>query len=347
MTDNMPERRRRPRYHGKNPRRFSEKYKELNPDKYAEDVQKILQSGKTPAGMHRSVMTEEILSVLKPAPGERGLDATLGYGGHAQLLLDKIRPGGQLWALDVDPIEIDRTRARLRERGYGEEELKIQQLNFAGVSKLLGEAEDGFDFIVADLGVSSMQLDNPERGFSYKADGPLDLRLNPKRGQSAAAFLEKTQRDPLSQILRFYSDEPYAEEIAEELCLKRGRIATTTALASAVRHALRKRSDELPETEVVRSIRRTFQTLRIQVNDELSALEQFLRQLPGVLKGGGRAAVLSFHSGEDRRVAQALQEGFEQKVFTQISTTPIRAGRAECYANPRASSALLRWAVRS
>lgn len=337
---------RRPRYKGTHPRRFEEKYKELHREKYPEDIEKILASGKTPAGSHRPICVKEVLEILDPKPGETGLDATLGYGGHARELLKRLRPGGRLFALDVDPLEIVRTTERLRGEGFGEAELVIRRFNFAGSAQLLPETDGGFDLILADLGVSSMQLDDPSRGFTFKTEGPLDLRLNPQRGQPAATLLRSLSEKALEAMFRLHSDEPYAQVIAKAVFQARGEIATTTDLAEAVRRALARVSREMEESEITRSIRRTFQALRIEVNDEFSALEQFLRNLPSCLKPQGRVAMLTFHSGEDNRVMRFLEAGLEAGVYDAIGRDPIRATREECYENPRAKSAILRWAVK-
>ncbi|MEI8342409.1 MAG: 16S rRNA (cytosine(1402)-N(4))-methyltransferase, partial [Verrucomicrobiota bacterium] len=186
--------RRRPRYSGKNPRKFDEKYKELNPERYGETVAKVLASGKTPAGAHRSIMVAEILEALAPGPGAIVADCTLGYGGHAQEIITRIRPGGRLLGLDHDPVELPKTEARLRRFGFDDAVFTAHRSNFAGLPKILaGETLTGADCILADLGVSSMQIDDPARGFSVKHDGPLDMRMNPLRGQSAAQLLEKVE----------------------------------------------------------------------------------------------------------------------------------------------------------
>lgn len=342
----VPQRKRRVRYKGKHPRRFEEKYKELNAEKYAQDVAKVLASGKTPAGSHRPVCVREVLEVLLPEPGQTGLDATLGFGGHARELLARVLPGGRLFGIDVDPLEIVRTEARLRGLGFGEKQLIVRRLNFAGIPQLLADAGGGFDFLLADLGVSSMQLDDPLRGFTFKAEGPLDLRFNPKRGQPASAFIKRASEKDLEKILNAHAEEPCARAIAKAICHARGEISTTTALAEVVRRALPRVSSSYPEEEVRRSIRRTFQALRIEVNDEFSALEQFLRNLPFCLKSRGRGAILTFHSGEDDRVVRSLQEGFASGIYVEIGREPIRASPQECRDNPRSKSATLRWAIR-
>lgn len=344
-ADGTPVRKRRVRYKGKHPRRFEEKYKELNPGKYAADIDKIIKSGKTPAGMHRSICVKEILEVLDPKPGQTGLDATLGFGGHAEELLKRIVPGGRLFGIDVDPIELPRTVARLRALGYTDKEFISRQINFAGIPKMLSEAGGAFDFILADLGVSSMQLDNPARGFTFKWEGPLDLRLNPNRGQPASAFIKSVPEKALEKILIENSDEPFAGVIAKAIHANRHNIVTTKALADTIKEALSSIKLAASREGMTASIRRTFQALRIEVNDEFSALEQFLRNLPICLKPGGRAAILTFHSGEDKRVMKSFREGSVSGAYSDICSEPIRPTPKECFDNPRSRSAILRWAI--
>ncbi len=338
---------RRIRYKGTHPRRFEEKYKELNREKYPHDVEKVILSGKTPAGSHRPICVQEILEILEPKSGQVGLDATLGYGGHAKELVKRVLPGGRLWAIDVDPIEIARAEKRLREMGFSEKELVVRRLNFAGIPKLLADAGGGFDFILADLGVSSMQLDDPSRGFSFKVEGPLDLRLNPTRGQPASVLIRTLSESELEKILWVHSDEPHAREIAKAIHRKRDSLFTTTALADLIRDALPGVSRGDFEEDVSRSIRRTFQALRISVNDEFSALDQFLRNLPFCLKANGRVAMLTFHSGEDDRVVRSFTEGVEGGIFSEMGKESIRPSSQEKYDNPRSKSAILRWAKRA
>ncbi|HUR27627.1 MAG TPA: 16S rRNA (cytosine(1402)-N(4))-methyltransferase RsmH [Planctomycetota bacterium] len=340
-----PARRRRPRYRGKNPRRFEEKYKELDPKRYPEHVAHVRARGATPAGQHVSILVEEVLAALDPKPGERGVDATLGYGGHAERLLARSLPGGALLALDADPIELAKTEARLRQLGHGERELIVRRTNFAAVRASLDEIgwEDGADFFFADLGLSSMQIDDPARGFTFKHDGPLDMRMNPKRALSAAQWLARAEPAELERVLALHSDEPRAHTLALALHARRGTLDTTLALARAVRDAL---AGQLDAEAIERSVRRVFQALRIEVNDELGALDRLLLQLPDCLRAGGRAAFLSFHSGEDRRVKLAFQRGSQSGVYREISGSVIRASAQERRANPRAAPAKLRWAVR-
>ena len=328
MTEENPKpHKRRVRYSGRNPRKFEEKYKELDPAKYAGDIEHIIAKGQTPAGMHRPICVEEILSILDPKPGEVCLDATLGYGGHSEKILPKLLPGGKLFATDVDPLELPRAEARLRALGFGPDVFIPRKMNFAGVIGLLPEAGGGFDCILADLGVSSMQLDNPARGFTYKADGPLDLRLNPGRGKPAADLLNTISAEALEKILFEYADEPQAKEIALAIKAALLPVNTTARLAEAVSEGLKKLDPKIDDPSVKKALQRTFMALRIAVNEELSVLDRFLEILPWCLKPGGRVAILSFHSGEDRRVKKAFLRGEETGVYAKIAPAPLRPDR--------------------
>lgn len=337
---------RRPRYQGKNPRRFHEKYKELNPERYAADVQKVLASGKTPAGTHRPIMVDEVLQCLRPMPGEVAVDCTLGGGGHARAILERLQPGGRLIGLDMDPFELPRTEANLRADGFGRETFSAHHANFAGLPQVLAaEGLAAADLIIADLGVSSMQLDNPDRGFNYKEPGPLDMRMNPSRGEPASQLLTRVSEEKLAELLRDNADEPHAEFIAR--LLKEKPVDTTHALENLVRLRLGAMDGTLTKTEIKLSVRRTFQALRIAVNDELSVLDALLRALPHSLAPGGRVAILTFHSGEDRRVKKAFQAGQRSGVYSAVAADVIRSTREELHANRRAQAAKLRWAARS
>lgn len=339
--DSNAEHRRRPRYRGTHPRRFAEKYKELAPEKYPDLVAHVRDRGQTPAGQHVSIMIDEVVAALAPRPGERGVDATLGFGGHARVLLERIAPGGQLLGLDADPIELPKTEARLRALGH-DEALIVRRTNFAGMSAALSELGwDSVDFILADLGVSSMQIDDPARGFSFKLEGPLDMRMNQKRGESAAQWLARASSAEIEVCLHENSDEPYAAHIARALDRRRGDLTTTTELTLAVRAAL---GESLAEDDVDASVRRVFQALRIEVNDELGVLESLLRQLPACLRPGGRVAFLTFHSGEDRRVKLAFERGVKDGLYASVAQDAVRPSAEELRANPRSKSAKLRWA---
>jgi 16S rRNA (cytosine1402-N4)-methyltransferase len=373
-----PPHRRRPRYSGKHPRRFEEKYKERDPQRYAATVAKVIASGKTPAGTHRPIMVAEILETLAPKPGELAVDCTLGYGGHAREILARLQPGGRLLGLDADPVELPKTEARLRAAGFGPEVFTAIRSNFAGLPQALAsdfgarlwsqtqpqqvgnderaaadashtaaiQSEEGAnegqrtgaDCILADLGVSSMQLDDPSRGFSVKADGPLDMRMNPQRGFPASALLEKTPPAALARLLQENADEPQAGKLADALAGK--KFTTTQSLAAAICAAL----PRLKKDDADLTVRRVFQALRIAVNDEFSALDMLLRYLPACLNPGGRVAILTFHSGEDRRVKKAFEAGFRDGHYADIARDIIRPTPGECHDNPRSSPAKLRWA---
>jgi 16S rRNA (cytosine1402-N4)-methyltransferase len=326
---------RRKRYSGKNPRHFSEKYKEHNPALYPEILDKVAASGKTPAGTHIPVLMEESLAALDIAPGMRGVDGTLGYGGHAREILSRILPGGHLIGLDVDPIELPKTLARLRQNGFTEADFEAVLSNYAGIGKVLVQRGiPAVDFIFADLGCSSMQIDDPSRGFTFKAEGPLDMRMNPQRGISAADLLRRSTMAQLAEILRENADEPHAERIAEQLAGQ--TLQTTTELVAAIDAAAHDVSGD--------TTRRVFQALRIAVNEEFSALDAFLRTAPHFLKPGGRLVILTFHSGEDRRVKKVFQQGRRDGLFQSICEEVITASPAERFANPRSIPAKLRWA---
>lgn len=336
--------RRRPRYSGKNPRRFEDKYKELNPELHAETIAKVRASGKTPAGQHVPILLPEIMSVLAPQPGERAVDCTLGYGGHSSALLAAVQPGGTLLALDQDPLEIVKTEVRLRAGGCADSALVVRRMNFAGLPRALAELgwSDGVDVLLADLGCSSMQFDNPARGFSFKHDGPLDMRMNPQRGAPAREVLQKLSVPKLTGILTDNADERHAALLAQVLAGTDH--ATTRSLAEAVRRAL-PRSMEEEEREA--TVRRVFQALRIAVNEEFTALDTFLQQLPGALRPGGRVAILTFHSGEDRRVKHLFRDGLRGGLFSATNDEVIRPTGEETRSNPRAAPAKLRWAVKA
>ena len=341
--------RRRVRYKGTHPRRFEEKYKEHDPERYADTVEKVISKGSTPAGMHRSIMVQEILDFLQIQPGQKGLDATLGYGGHTRRMLEQLQGSGHIYALDVDPIEIVRTKERLERAGYGPEILTILQENFADIDRIAAE-HGPFDFVLADLGVSSMQIDDPGRGFSYKVEGPLDLRLDPGQGVSAAERLKELTQDELTGMLVENADEPYAAEIAAEIVRtlrRREPIQTTTQLKAVIERALSALPDDGWKREIVKkTCQRTFQALRIDVNSEFEVLEAFLGKLPDVLAPNGRAAILTFHSGEDRMVKKAFKLGKKQGVFREISEEVMRPSAEECRQNGRARSTKMRWAVK-
>lgn len=346
-TQEQPHKR-RVRYSGKYPKKFNEKYKELNPERYGDTVAHVIAKGNTPAGTHIPIMVQEILDVLDIKPGEQGFDGTLGYGGHTRAMLDKLQGEGHLYSGDVDTIELPKTEARLREAGYGPQIWTPRLMNFADIDVLADEV-GGFDFVLADLGVSSMQIDNPERGFTFKSEGPLDLRLNPNAGVPASQRLWELTTEEFAGMLEENSDEPYADEIAQQVMrdLHKGvDISTTTALYKEIELSLAniRMSKEERKEALKKSGARVFQALRIDVNSEFEVLYAFMEKLPKALRPGGRVAVLTFHSGEDRIVKKAFQAYQRQGIYSEVARDVIRPSKEECFRNSRAHSTKLRWA---
>ncbi len=341
---------RRVRYSGTHPRSYKEKYKEHDPEKYADTIAKVIQKGSTPAGMHISIMVKEILDFLQIKPGQIGLDATLGYGGHTKEMLKCLQGEGHIYGLDVDPIESAKTKERLAKQGFGEEILTVRLQNFADIDLVSKETGKKFDFILADLGVSSMQIDNPERGFSYKVEGPLDLRMNPQKGESAADRLKEVSYEELVGMLAENADEPYAEEIAKTVMnwRKCGKaIETTTHFKEVIEEALRIVPEKERKEAVKKSCQRSFQALRIDVNSEFEVLYAFLEKLPEVLAPNGRVAILTFHSGEDRLVKRSFKELQKAGLYREVSKDVIRPSAEECVRNGRAKCTKMRWAIRA
>ncbi|MFY7874095.1 MAG: 16S rRNA (cytosine(1402)-N(4))-methyltransferase RsmH [Pirellula sp.] len=296
--------------------------------------------------MHRPIMVDEVMHVLALSPGETVVDCTLGYGGHASAMLKAIQPGGYFLGVDADPIELPKTEARLRSLVAPAVSIQLRRMNFAGVSNFLAtEAPEGVDAVLVDLGCSSMQLDDPTRGFSFKFEGPLDMRMNPNRGVAASELLTSLSPEELEAMLVENSDEPHANRIATAILRthRKVKIESTLTLANVVRQQMR----GLGEEELDRTVRRVFQSLRIVVNEEFQSLDAFLAQIPYLLKKGGRIAMISFHSGEDRRVKGAFKAGFESGHFSSISKEIIRPTLKEQQSNPRSKSAKLRFAIRS
>lgn len=350
MTEQTGEHKRRVHYSGKYPKRFEEKYKELQPEKYTEIAEHVKAKGMTPAGTHISIMVDEILEFLDIQPGQKGLDCTFGYGGHSRRMLEKLQGQGHLVALDVDPIESAKSRERLGRLGFGDDMLSVELINFANIDKVC-EKYGKFDFVLADLGVSSMQIDNPERGFSYKVDGPLDLRLDPTSGVTAAERLAELDEDELIGLFMENADEPYAEDIASTVISFRKaghEIKTTTDFKSVIEKALK--DAKVPQKElkdtVKKSCARCFQALRIDINREFDVLYELLSKLPDVLNEGGKVAILTFHSGEDRLVKQSFKQLAREGVYSEVARDVIRPSAQECIDNPRAKSTKMRWAVK-
>ncbi len=349
MENQEKKHKRRVRYKGTHPKNYKEKYKEHNPEKYGDTISKVIQKGSTPAGMHISICVDEILDFLQIKPGQVGLDATLGYGGHSSHMLKCLKGEGHLYSLDIDPIELPKTRERLAKQGFGPEILTIKQLNFANIDQVLPESGP-LDFVLADLGVSSMQIDNPDRGFSYKTEGPLDLRLNPKKGVSAAERLKGMTQPEIEGMLIENADEPHAFEISKAIVAtlkKRREITTTTELQQVIEKALHFIPEKDRKEAIKKSCQRSFQALRIDVNEEFEVLYEFLEKLPDVLAPGGRVAILSFHSGEDRLVKKSFKRLFREGVYSEIASDIIRPSAEECFNNSRAKSTKMRWAIKA
>ncbi len=349
-----PPRRRRPRYAGTHPRRFDERYKERDPDKYPDLEAHVRAQGRTPAGTHVPIMVAEVLAALRPAPGESVADLTVGYGGHALALLERTAPDGRLIGLDLDGPQLEATGRRLAQL-VDPARVHLHHSHFAGLPKLLAaDGLAGVDIVFADLGLSSMQIDNSARGFSYKHDGPLDMRMDPRRPRTAADILRTITCAELATALRELADEPEHEQIAQAIIEHRSErpITRTQELVDVVLSAqgLTRRTWRAAvaagESEL-HPAARTFQALRILVNDELHGLEQLLRVAPYCLHAGGRLGILTFHSGEDRRVKHALRDGLRAGVYAQIADQPLRPTPAERHANPRSTPAKFRWAVRA
>jgi len=355
MSNNKPDNtnkeqyQRRERYKGNYPKNYKEKYKELNPDKYSDTIEHVIHKGSTPAGMHISIMVNEILDILQIKPGQQGLDATLGYGGHTSKMLECLESSGHMYAMDIDSIEIDKTKRRLANKGFGADILTVKQMNFKDIDLLSNEVGK-FDFVMADLGVSSMQIDNPERGFSYKKNGPLDLRLDPSHGISAAERLKDVSKDEFKGMLIDNSDEPYAANISEAVIkkMKGGeKIETTKALRDIIEEALKFLPAKERDEAVKKSCQRTFQALRIDINSEYEVLYDFLEKLPNALNSGGRVAILTFHSGEDRLVKKSFKRLYKEGIYSSIAEEVTRPNSEECSINSRARSTKMRWAIKA
>ncbi len=361
--DSDPPRRRRARYRGTHPRRFDERYKEHRAQQYPDIVEQVRARGGTPAGTHVPILLPEVIETLAPQPGERVADCTLGYGGHAAEILRRVGPTGALDGFDLDAQQLEQTGSRLHAE-FPAHTIVLHHGNFAGVAKEAGERR--FDIVFADLGVSSMQIDDPARGFSYKHDGPLDMRMDRNRRRSAADLLKTLDEAALATALGDLSQEPDAARVARTIVAARQRepITHTHQLARIVLDAkglssrgwreelsarLLARGDDSGNhpDRMLHPAARTFQALRILVNDELASLAQLLRMLPYTLAPGGRVGIITFHSGEDDLVAAALATGFESGEYQTLSTEPIRPGSEEKYNNPRSRSARFRWAQRA
>lgn len=303
----------------------------------------------TAAGEHRPVLLAEVLAALDPRPGHVVADCTLGFAGHAVELLRRVGPAGRLIACDLDPANLPRAEPRLAAVGHP---FALHHTNFAGLPQVLAaEGVPAVDGLLADLGVSSMQLDDPGRGFSLMRDGPLDMRMDPTRGKTAADLLNTLAEDELAAAFRDLGDEPRAEAIAAAIVdtRKKQPLARTAELRALIDKAapvtlLRGPTAPPDRKQRLAPATRVFQAVRILVNRELASLTHLLRVLPDLLAPGGTAAVISFHSGEDRLIKAAFRDGHRAGVYSAVSDEPVRPTEEEKRANPRSRSAKLRWA---
>jgi 16S rRNA (cytosine1402-N4)-methyltransferase len=297
------------------------------------------------------VLLAEVLTAVSSRPGHVVVDCTVGGAGHAVELLRAVGPSGRLIGLDLDPLNLDCARKRLEVVGHP---FTLHRANFAGLAAVLAaEGLAGVDGLVADLGMSSMQVDDPGRGFSYRRDGPLDMRMDPSHGRSAAEVLATFSEQDLARVLRELGDEPEAEQIAAAVTAARRTrpLQRTGDLVDVIFAAVRPggarwRLRPASGRWELHPAARTFQALRILVNRELENLRALLRVLPDGLRPGGRAALVTFHSGEDRLVKQAFRDGLRSGRYARTAEEPLRASPAERQTNPRSRSAKLRWAER-
>lgn len=353
MTDSeSPRRQRRPRYSGTHPRKFSQKYKERDPQAYPHLHRRLRAKGKTPAGAHVPIMVPEVMATLKPKPGEIVADCTLGYGGHARHFAQHLGSTGRIIGFEVDGSELEKTKKRLSEIEAG---LTVYHKNYAGIESVLHQEKlTGFDIIFADIGVSSMQVDDPSRGISYKHKGPLDMRMDSRLKETGADLLQKLSAQEISEALNQLSDEPDHERIAAAIVAQR-EISPITQTNQLIRLIFKVKNltpqawkeQQQRKFNTLHPAARSFQALRIMVNDELGALRQLLRVAPQCLNPGGRIGIMSFHSGEDRLVKSAFTEGKAAGIYTAVTPQPLVPRRQEIMQNPRSSAAKYRYAVKA
>lgn len=306
----------------------------------------------TAAGEHKPVLLAEVLAALNPQPGHTVVDCTLGFAGHAVELLQRVAPDGLLIGTDLDPGNIEPARAKLEAVGGL---FSLHHTNFAGLAHILAaEGASGVEGLLADLGMSSMQVDDRDRGFSFMRDGPLDMRMDRSRGRTAAELLNALAEEELAACFRELGDEPQSQAIAAAIVRQRSTkpIERTKELRELIDAAAPVRIDRTPgappeRKQMLAPVTRVFQSLRILVNRELANLQQLLRVIPEVLKPGGVAAIISFHSGEDRLVKTAFRDGLRAGIYSAVTADAIRPAFEERRANPRSRSAKLRWARRA
>lgn len=286
---------------------------------------------------HTPVLLDEVLEHLDPTTGCVYADVTLGGGGHAKAILERSAPDGRLIGTDRDPSALEAASATLS--GFGDR-VTLRKARMSELADVLASLEiENVDGVLADLGVSSVQLDRAERGFSFAKDGPIDMRMDPTEGETALELIGRSDADQLANVIYRYGEEHRSRKIARSLrrAYEEGELETTGDLQHAVRRAIGGRRGRIdPATK-------TFQALRIAVNDELAELEALLEQAPELLRIGGVVAVISFHSLEDRMVKHAFRDS-EQ--LSPLTKRPIIASDRERENNPRARSAKLRAARR-
>jgi 16S rRNA (cytosine1402-N4)-methyltransferase len=343
---------RRRRYSGTHPKSFQQKYKEHNITGYPEIKEHLLAKGKTPAGTHIPVLTEEVIACLQPKSGETIVDCTVGYGGHSSEFIKHIGSSGKLIALDVDNAELERTRSRLSGESVP---VSFYRSNFAGIGKVLKKENlDGCDIIFADLGVSSMQIDNPERGMSYKNEGPLDMRMDDRLKQTGADLLDSLREEELSEAFLELADEPDHQKIAHKIVTQRSEqvITQTSQLVDVIFDAkgiikkIWRQQRRTSKSGSLHPAALVFQALRILVNDELGCLRELLRVAPYCLRQGGRIGIISFHSGEDRLVKHSFRDGVRGGIYQSAAEDAIVPQIKEINSNPRSASAKFRWAAK-
>ena len=343
---------RRKRYKGTHPRSFDEKYKELNPEMYPETIEKVISKGSTPAGMHISIMVDEILEFLDIQPGQVGLDCTLGYGGHTSKMLEKLEGQGHVYGLDIDPIEIEKTTQRIRNKGFDENIFTSLLTNFRNIDEV-SEKYGKFDFVLADLGVSSMQIDNPERGFSYRFDAHLDMRMNQEDKLTAEIVVNTYSYEQLRHVIYDYGEEKFASLIAREIVNSREikPIHTTFELVDVIKKALPNKV----LSKVGHPAKQTFLGIRYEVNKEKTEIEIGVDKGINFLSYGGRLAVITFNSLEDGLIKNMFKKYAvkpatdkwvpEQDIqldYELVTRKPVAPSEREIEANLRSKPAKLR-----
>lgn len=314
--------------------------------------QTIRAKGKTAAGTHVPIMVKEVLGCLKPTESDVVVDCTVGYGGHGSIFLKRLGDGGKYIGLDVDGKEFDKTVWRLKKF---DREKVFYRTNFSNIDEVFAdEGGEGFDVIFADIGVSSMQVDTASRGISYKANGPLDMRMDDRLEKTGIDLLSELSEEELSRALWELSDEPDHKTIAQWIVGQRlsnpvtmvDQLVRLVFNVKGLTEQTWKKKQKASSFGSLHPAARTFQTLRILVNDELGSLRELLEKGPTCLKPKGRIGIISFHSGEDNLVRDAFKAGFEAGTYSEIAEKAIKPTMREIQKNPRSASARFRYAVK-